>query len=526
MKTKSKYIIVLLFNVLLSVSACDEEFLERSPETAYTSENFFATESDFQRALAGTYNALRAYAAGTTGSQTQGWIMGEQRSDNTHYDFNPQNRGNNAQAREGITDFIDISTNNQTQAKWDYDYIAISRANAILDRIGTASFEDTKKNPIIGEVKFLRAFFYFDLVQFFGGVPLQVHEVRSPNEASLPRVSAEEVYDQIIADLTDAISKLTEPTSFPQSGRATKGSAKTLLANVYMVQKKYAQAESLLKEVTQMGYQLLPDYASVYALNNKNSSESIFEIQFMQGTTAGQNSNFIYWFIPRVTNSTVITGVNTNTNTGDYGGWNVPTRDLIDSYEAGDKRLDASIAVAEGTYNASGVFVPEGVKSIVNYLTPAGKVSKLFIRKYLHAHSNQYNTDDNWPVYRYSEALLFLAEALNEQGKSSEALPYLNQVRTRAGLAAVTETNQAALREIILHERRVELAFENKRWLDLVRTGKVVQVMNAYGAKIKATFPETPPNAYQVDQHRLLFPIPELEMQRNINLKGQQNPGY
>ena len=136
------------------------------------------------------------------------------------------------------------------------------------------------------------------------------------------------------------------------------------------------------------------------------------------------------------------------------------------------------------------------------------------------------NTDDNWPIYRYSEVLLFLAESLNEQGKSVEALPYLNQVRIRAGLAPSVEVSQTLLRDVIDHERRIELAFENKRWHDLVRTNKAIQVMNTYGATLKASgiYPNLTTDSYIVTSKHLLYPIPNRE--RTINIKITQNPGY
>ena len=141
--------------------------------------------------------------------------------------------------------------------------------------------------------------------------------------------------------------------------------------------------------------------------------------------------------------------------------YNTPTPDLIAVYETGDERKNASI----GFVSAGGKTYP-------------------FVKKYLHPHAEFGITNDNWPVYRYAEVLLLLAEALNEQGKSSEALAFLNQVRTRAGLGNVTST--AGLNDVILHERRTELAFENKRWLDLVRTGTAVSVITAYGQRVKA----------------------------------------
>jgi hypothetical protein len=293
-----------------------------------------------------------------------------------------------------------------------------------------------------------------------------------------------------------------------------------------MTQKKYAEAETLLKTIPAMGYQLLADYASVFSTANKNSTESIFEVQYQQGTQGGQQSNFIYHFLPRSTNTSKVTGVATN-NSG-TGGWNTPTLDMINSYEPNDKRLDASIGVAEGTYNSSNVFAISANASIVNYVPASGKIGVPYIKKYLNPHSTANNTDDNWPIYRYADVLLLLAEALNEQsGKSTEALIYLNQVRDRAfgaGVSTITTTNQSELRDIIAHERRVELAFENHRWHDLVRTGKAIEVMNAYGVALKQQYSYLDPSSYQVTETRLLYPIPVFEIETNPALT--QNPGY
>ncbi len=297
-----------------------------------------------------------------------------------------------------------------------------------------------------------------------------------------------------------------------------------LLAEIFMTQKKYAEAETLLNTLSAMGYALNTNYADAFLTTNKNSKESLFEVQYLEGTAAGTApSNFIYQFLPRMTTTVLITN-NATANSG-TGGWNIPSFDVISSYETGDKRLDASIAVAEGTVNSSDLMVVSANKSIIGYTPAAGKVGIPYIKKYLHLpHVATNNSNDNWPVYRYSDALLLLAEALNEQNKSSAALTSLNMVRVRAGLSVSTETNQANLRAIIFHERRVELAFENHRWHDLVRTGNAIPVMTAYGIKAKAAYTNLPSNAFTITNEKLLFPIPQSE--REINPGLTQNPGY
>jgi tetratricopeptide (TPR) repeat protein len=510
---KSLYIITL---TTLFLTACSDEFLNRVPESSVTSGNFYKTEDQFEQALVGAYAAVR----GAKGSISD-WTMGEMRSDNTHLEFNNTNRGGQYIEREDTDFFIDRSVSGTVATKYNNCYVGIARANNILEYVEAAGLKPEVVNRLAGQAKFLRALFYFDLVRYFGGVPLYLKAVQGAADAYVQRSSVDEVYAVIIDDLKDAISKLAAPT-FPQNGRATQGAAKMLLADVYLVQKNFAGAETELKSILQMGYSLLPDYASVFSLANKNSRESIFEIQYQQGNQ-GQNSDFLYPFLPLSSDVKIITGIASQNRQG--GGWNVPTFEMIGTYEPGDTRLEASIAIAEGT-GVIGDMVIEAIKSPVGYKTPAGKRPYPFIKKYLHPHSLEQNTDDNFPIYRYSDALLSLAEALNEQNKAAEALPFLNLVRVRAGLAPATATAQVALRDIILHERRVEFAFENKRWLDLVRTGKAIEVMTKNGEYIKqAHLGESyiPATSYNVTPDKLIFPIPN----REILIGGlAQNPGY
>lgn len=510
MMKKILYIIIIS---TFGLKSCSSDFIEIAPQSSVTTGNFYKTQAQFDQALMGAYASLRD-VKGSIAS----WVMGEMRSDNTHYEYNNLNRGTSLSEREDLTGFLDDNANSYTSSKYNSSYTGIARVNQILDNIEGTDIPQQAKDNFIGQAKFIRALLYFELVRFFGGVSLHLKAVEGASEAYLPRSSVAEVYGAIEEDLQDAVQKLPE-ASFPQNGLATRGAARTLLGDVYLTQKKYSEAETELIAVTPAGYELLPDYASVFSVNNKNSRESIFEIQYQEGDQ-GQHSNFLYPFIPLSADVRMITGiVSQNRNAG---GWNTPTQEMIDTYEPGDHRLEASIAIAEGT-GPVGAMILESVKSPVGYITPSGKRSYAFIKKYLNPHSIENNTDDNFPVYRYSDALLLLAEALNEQGKSSEALSYLNPVRVRAGLAPSTETDQSLLREIIAHERRVEFAFENKRWLDLVRTDKAIEVMNQHGEYLKALHPILRDVSYNVTPHRLLFPIP----QREILIGSlEQNPGY
>ncbi len=513
---KKIYIIIAL--LAFTALSCKESFIDLTPTDSYSASSFYKNETQFRQALNAAYVPLRDLLVND-------FYTAEMRTDNSKYEPYPTNRGTATVYRENISDFTDTPVNSYTNAVYFHCYSCISKTNVVIERLAKAeNITAAAKADIDGQAKFLRAWNYFKLVRYFGGVPLFLKEVTKADDAFLPRSTAEEIYAQIISDATDAINELAKPAKFPQSGQATKGSATMLLAEVYMTQKKYAEAETLLLTLPAMGYGLNTNYADAFLTTNKNSKESLFEVQYMEGTAVGTApSTFIYLFMVRTNSSALITG--TATNTGG-GGWNIPTQDMIDAYEPNDKRKDVSIGIAEGVYNASWLMVISANKSVINYTPAAGKTGVPYVKKYLHLpHVAVNNSNDNWPIYRYADALLLLAEAQNEQGKSAAALVNLNLVRVRAGLTASTQTDQALLRDIIAHERRVELAFENHRWHDLVRTGKAVSVMNAFGAKLKLTDSYyLPLDAYNVTNDKLLYPIPQSE--RELNPALTQNPGY
>ena len=501
----------------LTGSSCKKDLLDLSPKASYTDANYYKTDGQFKQAVTAAYTPLRDFL-------NNDFYVSEMRSDNTFYQGAPANRGTAFVFRENISDFKDGATNSYTAAEWQYLYQLISRANIVISRLKTATgIPETSAKNYDGQCKFLRAFAYFKLARLFGGVPLFLNEVKTPEEAFLPRAPVEDVYKQIITDATDAMNELSPPAKFPQTGEATKGSAAVLLADVYVTLKRWAEAEAMLTTLPAMGYGLNADYTSAFLPANKNSKESLFEVQYLDGTATGATPNALSFnFLPRSTNTALLTGITIN-NSGNAG-VNTPTPDLISTFEPNDKRLDASIGMAEGTYNASDLFTFSAAKSSAGYAgPPAGKVAIPYIKKYLHAPLAAITgSGDNFPVYRYAEALLLLAEAQNEQGKSP--LNALNAVRSRVGLGSVSLSDQATMRTIILHERRVELAFENKRWHDLVRTGTALSILNPFGTKIKSQFSYLPADSRIVTDSRLLFPIPAAEV--GLNTLLTQNPGY
>lgn len=484
---KTKYIAAGLLAVILS--GCTKDFLTVVPETALSSATFFKTESDFQQAVNGAYVPFRQMY------NERAWVLEEMHSDNTYYARNTLYGA--VDPTENVADFAvptanGVTANDNVLVQYRLNYVIIARANQILSLIDGVTFSsDAVKNNIKGQAQYLRAFAYFDLVRLFGKVPLHLTPVTGRNDAALPLATTEELYAQIEKDALAASTNLLDKAAQEQ-GRATSGAAKTLLANLYITQKKWAQAEAQVKDViTSAKYSLMPDYNNAFSFTstNKNNAESVFEIQYMEGS-AGYNGNQIYRFLPSPISAAEIAPIvgTSNPQPTSQESNNIPTPDLIAAYEPGDKRLDISIG----------------------YVTLSGSLRAdkkyPYIKKYARTHSLNQNTGQNWPVYRYAEVLLFMAEALNEQAKTGEAATYLNQVRTRAGLAATTAASQADMRQAIFKERRVELAFENKRWFDLTRTGRVKEIIGAYGAKVKANpaayyFPAgavPPPNAFTV----------------------------
>jgi hypothetical protein len=299
------------------------------------------------------------------------------------------------------------------------------------------------------------------------------------------------VYKAIIDDFKVASSKLPASFTGVDLGRATSGAAKTLLAKVYLTQKNYTAANDLLKTIeTEGSYQLNANYADNF--KKKNTAESIFEIQYVEGA-GGKSSNFSYSFAP-YNSGTIVTGF--ALASGAAAGWNIPTQDLIDTYEAGDKRFATSINTA---------FVDPTTQKVVPY-----------IQKYANPpYLERYNTGDNFIVTRLADVLLMQAEALNEISFPNQtAFDLLNRIRSRAGLSTKTQADiptQSAMRAAIKQERRVELAFENHRWFDLVRTGDAVAVMTAHAIKEKTLKSYILPSAFA--SITLKFPYPYRETQ-------------
>ncbi|GAB3716031.1 RagB/SusD family nutrient uptake outer membrane protein [Spirosoma flavus] len=511
---------IIFFGVVaVLLAGCKDSFLDLTPPTNLSSATYFQTEDQFRQAVNAAYTPLRELT-------NVGVYDDEMRSDNTFFTIYQANRGLE-KSREAFPQFtIDATVSsipNAPGSRWNASYRGIAYVNTIIDRLAAnTSLSTDVKNSILGEAYFLRAYYYFGLVTHFGGVPLQLKEVANPEESFQARNTPAEVYAQIKTDVKSAIDLLPTVTTFPQSGRATKGAAKMLLAYALMSgeTRDYAAAEKELVDITKMNYALLADYAKVFDPANKNHQESIFDVQYMADRVSGQQSDFAWQFMPKMTNPQFLMGFDGG-RMNIFSGWNVPTDEMVASYEKGDVRLPASIAVVEGVISGVEDFTADFIGSPVNYTPKAGKAYRYMIRKYFHPpYDIAFNTPDNFPVYRYSGALLLLAECLVQQNKAGAALPYLNMVRRRAGLPDAT----TATLETVSNEMRHELAFENHRWQDLIRIGKAIEVATAKGNRLKAKYGWILPSAFTVTPQKLFDPIPFREVQ--INSKLVQNPGY
>lgn len=485
-----KNIIGIIALVSMLMISCKKDFIEVLPESALTVDALYKTDKDFQDAVVGVYNGFRA-------PYSRFWQFSDLRADDVGHFW--QGRVDLVRLDNFVMDVNDPLLINS----WMDYYKIIYSANMLLSNIEKTDGSLIKNKELyIGEAKFLRALAYFDLVRIFGDVPLLTTPITIEESYRISREKADIIYNElIIPDLLEAESKL--PQSYPgaEVGRATQGAAKALLGKVYLTRKDFLKAEVKLQEVTTMGYTLLPNFNDLFNYTNEHHSEYIFDIEYIEGGI-GLGSNFTSEFMVefQTAGGPVVAALQKNygitvINSGSAGS---PTANLIAAFESGDLRRE--ITVAQGVTDQNGNFIP---------LAPTGIPS--FTKKYMTSLIIQNDSRANWKVIRYADVLLMLAETLNENGKTSEALVYLNQVRERAGLEGYSNLTQAEAREKVYLERRLELYLEGHRWFDLVRTDRALQAMQPYG----------------MQPHMTVFPIPQsqIEVVNNPSVFSQ-NPGY
>ena len=402
----------------------------------------------------------------------------------------------------GIADFeyfSIISSNPVLQGFWSATYKTVASCNIIIDRIGAVPMNETVKSRYIGEMKFIRALAYFNAVRIWGEIPLVTKEVQSIEEGYIyGKAPVADVYRQIIADFTDAEAALPVTyTNAADLGRATKPAAKGMLAKVYVTLKDYSNAVTTLSDFVRdydnTVCSLQTSYANVFLTTNEMNSEILFAVRYKRGGF-GTGSPFYNFFGPSSTS--VIT-------VGTAGQFNLIRKDLNDSLTANGS-ADTRRAAAIGTVGTATYYTKK-------YLDPTPTANN--------------DAENDWIVLRYADVLLMYAEALNEAAATNvaTALPYINKVRARAGIGLLTAATQTqfSLRKAIVKERRFELHLEGHRWFDLVRTGDAITVLNNHFTKYQV---KNNGVLVTIDEHNLLFPIPQNEI--NTNPVLVQNDGY
>ncbi len=517
----------------LMLTACNGWLSEPTPGVTGLDE-YFTGGAACEQVVNGCYSPLAWEFNKTYFSE---WFIGDIASDDALK--GGQNKADGADAY----DIDNFKTNANNKILLDYyraKYMGISRCNLAIQEIAKYEPDTTltveQKDRMVGEARFLRGFYYFQLVRVFGGVPLTLDVLDSDEKWRGPRASVAEIYETIVADL-EAAEKLLWPKSqyAPEDlGRATRGAARAMLCKVNLYRKNYDEAyrwgKKFVDEEYNAGeYSLFADYAQNFTLSGENGCESVFEVQYMADPTSDYGEGFGF---TRGTFGAILTRPRLDSMGSNRGwGWNHPTRNLFNEFEQGDPRLALTIGVPSDS---------EADNVEVNYLG-----SPYYNMKTGFAEGNSFPALDhdsrgplNYRLVRASDVLLLFAEAALESGKSvAEAKWALEQVRNRARLMSATPVlpefpnylgyadNTESLRKAIRHERRVELGMEGHRWFDLVRWGIAAEVMDkdsgSYG-KNESAEARAEMASFIKGKHEL-FPIPSEEIALN---PMDQNPGY
>ncbi|MBL7906000.1 MAG: RagB/SusD family nutrient uptake outer membrane protein [Bacteroidales bacterium] len=480
---------ILFLGALATVFSSCEKFLDLKPlnngiYVSGSADTIYKTANDVESALAGAYGDFK-----NEYWELDYFVNGDAQSDDAY-------AGADNPANFQIDDYRIDATNSNVSRDYAYLFSTIGKANAIINNVEIVpdpNLSDERKREIKGEASFIRAMMYFQAVQLWGDIPLQLKEVTTISAELLPeiypqlfptRASKEEVYTQIIADLEYASDNVK--TTQVHKGYVTKGAANAMLAKVFATVEphNWPKVSEYCDAVISGGYTLLPDYDMLWNNENENSSEAIFEINYA-GTSSDGN-----W------GASMFRGT-------DWKKFNIPSNDLVKAFDDENDmiRKNASIEFQDVT----------GLWSDANW----PQTNYPFGNKYRNITSP---SPQNYIILRLADIILLKAEALNEQGDVTGAAALVNQIRSRVDLPNTTASTQEAMRLAIEKERRLELAFEGHRWYDLKRTGRAIAVINS------AIGPEGSPYGYNLTENGLLWPIPQSELDKNELLT--QNPGY
>jgi hypothetical protein len=493
-----------------------KKVIDLYPQSNLNTGTYYSNLDEIKAALTGCYNGLQK-------PMQSEWQFTEQRSDNTKQGVT----GSTASGNRDLSDldmFIPSTAHAAIYSYWLSTYNNIHNCNLVLQNLGvkydaasasisfnpiTIPVTDVDRKKLAAEALFIRAYHYFNLVRLFGGVFLVSDPISPADAKAMNRASEADIYKLIETDLkasaANGINAKFSAIAAGDIGKANSWAAKGLLAKVYLTLNRKAEAVTLLQDViANSGYSLQSTYANVFSVTNEMNSEILFAIRYKAGGL-GLGSDFANQFAPLGSGAAVVNG--------DGKGLNYPTAEIDTAFVTADARRATNIGV-NGT----------------------GTAAKLYVKKYVSTVAVVNDAENDWPVLRYADIVLMLAEA---QGFSAASVTLINQVRARA-LPAANPTTVAAFEQLLSNERRLEFAFENQRWFDLVRfnttltTIKAEQRMkdhfaNEYNAHYKfytapaLTLAELQAN---VTTNKLILPIPQREIDNNTQLKITQNPGY
>ena len=513
-----RYICVLALGGLM-FTGCKKQ-LNYTPEVFLAQPQVFKDQAGATAAVTGIYTQLQ------TLKKSDYALIGIIGTDEARCTYQSQGYGDYWANVFGLNDYdLKFSSQNyQVSGFWQDCYVGIANANAAIAGIPGASIADPSvKSRLLGESKFMRALFYFYLVQLYGDIPLRTEA--TPNSAGVKRSPVKDVYSLIVSDLQFAIGNLWIKSKNPDIGRASVEAAKGLLGKVYLTMGDYNDAKTTFEDlITNNGLTLLTSYAQLFDGQHENNAESLFESQYSldPNNTQGLQNLFGSYAGPGIPYETF------NSHTPGYGGSVVITTayyadTLFDT--AHDKRYLASLWPHryDGSGNTMDWWVDPGLPTFRKY-----DISSTDI--------DIYNSGKNLYYLRAADVYLMYAEVLNELGQTTQALAPLNIVRNRAGLANLevvlgATPSQGALRTELLEERMRELGGEGWRWFDLKRTGtlvaRVLQHNNPRPYYVAINGNGDPHPAQDVSAQNNLYPIPLSELQTNPALSlNDQNPGY
>lgn len=468
MKRYKSFVYSVVFASLMA--GCSESLLDLNPKMENVSDNYFKNEEQIELGVVAAYATLQYSGQ----YEISNLVLGELPSDNT-WDEVPANDGGYCGQ---LDEFNMTSSNDIISNSWKHNYIGIQQCNVVLNRVESAGLDENKAKQVKGEMKFLRALMYFNLVRIFGDVPLVTKETTDTNEYfGQGRTPKSEVYIQIVKDLSDAINEL--PVKQSSKSSASQSAAQALLGKVYLTLGEYAKANEMLLAVESAGYSLLSDPNAIFDVNNEGNEEVIFDVHFESGLNGNsEGSDAFRYFSP----SGSVNGAK---------GHNLPTREVYNLFADTDLRKAAyfrqtSVHIATNKLKQTSDVIADGGSNII--------------------------------VLRYADVLLMISECYAQTGNLDLSNVYLNKIKLRANIGLVDISDKDALLAEIALERRKELVCEGERWFDLIRTGKAIEVMNNY---FKNTVGY---NGITVNPNYLVQPIPLSQIDTDSSIK--QNQGY